>query len=111
MIVEVIGRTIALHRLLTRFWKQLCKIVKVLGDTVSLQHQNDIAFLTLDEDSLMQVEHTVQSSYTKSSTFLYKFNNTITFSNKLMTKIDNSVRLFFENMNSLPTSMGYLSNF
>ena len=33
------------------------------------------------------------------------------FGNKLITKIDNSVRLFFENVNGLSTNTNYSLNF
>ena len=51
------------------------------------------------------VGNTVQILSAKSYAVLYEFNNVNTFGNKLISKIEDSIRLFFENMNSLLVNM------
>jgi len=53
------------------------------------------------------VGNIVQSPYAKNCTISHKFNNMNTFSNKLTSKTKDSVRLFFENTNSLLVNITY----
>ena len=53
--------------------------------------------------------NTAQSPCTKSSAVLFKFKDIKTFRNKLTSKTNNSLRLLFENVNSISPDMDYVS--
>ena len=56
------------------------------------------------------MQKTVQSSCIKSCAISNKFNNIKTYGSKLTLKQDNSFRLLFENVNGLPSNIGYCSS-